>query len=87
MLLIQVIVGLLVGAAYYMVAMVMTVYDGVLSLILQPIMAAIFAAGAVCLCLVLGLPIRLLFWLCSRPHLRILRSSPLNPWLVVVIDK
>jgi SAM-dependent methyltransferase len=36
---------------------------------------------------VLGLPIRCLFWLVSREGLRILRGSPLNPWIVVLVEK
>lgn len=39
----------------YMVAMVLTVYDGLLSMIFQPIMAAIWATVAVVISLVLGL--------------------------------
>lgn len=34
-----------------------------------------------------GLPIRFLFWLVSRESLRFLRSSFLNPWIVVLIEK
>jgi SAM-dependent methyltransferase len=35
----------------------------------------------------LGLPIRLLFWLVSRPRLVALRGSALNPWIVVLIER
>ncbi len=35
----------------------------------------------------LGLPIRSVFWLASRPELRSIRSSPISPWIVVLIDK
>jgi hypothetical protein len=50
-----------------MLAMVMTVYDGILSMIFQPIMGAVFAGVAVALCFVLGLPVRFIrpvheFW-------------------------
>ena len=41
-----------------MIAMVMTVYDGILSLIFQPIMAAIVSAGCVGVCLLIGLIFR-----------------------------
>jgi hypothetical protein len=44
---------------YYMLAMFMTTYDGILSMLFQPIEGAIFAAIAVAVCLLLGLPIRL----------------------------
>ena len=53
-----------------MTAMAMTVYDGPLSLIFQPIMGALFAGAAVLLCLVLGLPIRLVAKL-RRPWQRL----------------
>ena len=55
----QLAVAFLVAWFYYMIAMAMTVYDGALSMIFQPIMGALFAGAAVLLCLVLGLPIRL----------------------------
>lgn len=35
----------------------------------------------------LALPVRFLFWLASRTHFRFLHASPLNPWLVVLIEK
>ncbi len=35
----------------------------------------------------LGLPVRFLFWLASLPGAKPLRSWPLNPWLVVLIEK
>ena len=66
----QLAVAFLVAWFYYMVAMVMTVYDGPLSLIFQPIMGALFAGAAVLLCLVLGLPIRLIAKL-RRPWQRL----------------
>lgn len=33
------------------------------------------------------LPVQFVFWLVSRPAMGFLRGSPLNPWLVVAIDK
>lgn len=35
----------------------------------------------------LSLPVRTMFWLVSRPRLRLLRGSPLNPWIVVLVHK
>jgi hypothetical protein len=60
MIIAQVAVAFAVAWLYYMLAMMMTTYDGILSMILQPIMGAIFAGIAVVLCLLLGLPIRLI---------------------------
>lgn len=37
--------------------------------------------------LLFGLPVRFIFWLVSRESLRFLRSSPLNPWIVVLVEK
>lgn len=37
--------------------------------------------------MVLGLPVRFVFWLVSQPAARWLRASPINPWLVVLITK
>ncbi len=37
--------------------------------------------------LLLGLPVRFLFWMVSREGFRLLRSSPLNPWLIVLVEK
>ena len=58
MIVVQLAVAFLVAWFYYMVAMAMTVYDGALSLIFQPIMGALFAGLVVLLCLACGLPIR-----------------------------
>ena len=63
----QLAVAFAVAWLYYMLAMLMTTYDGILSMIFQPVMGAIFAAIAVALCFVLGLPIRFIrsareFW-------------------------
>src|SRR6266480_1698020 len=58
--LLQTITALLVAWTYYMVGMMMTTYDGFPSLVLQPFMGAIFAFIAVLLCLLIGLPIRLI---------------------------
>lgn len=35
----------------------------------------------------LALPIRLIFWLVSRKSFSFLRSSPVNPWIVVLTEK
>lgn len=35
----------------------------------------------------LGLPIRFVFWLVSRNAFRALRTSPLSPWLIVLIER
>jgi hypothetical protein len=55
----QIIAAMIIGVCYYMLAVAMTVYDGILSMILQPIMGAIFSGIAIILLLILGLPIRL----------------------------
>ena len=34
-----------------------------------------------------GMPVRFVFWLVSRPGLGVLRGSPINPWLVVTMQK
>ena len=34
-----------------------------------------------------GTPVRFVFWLVSRPALSFLRGSPVNPWLVVMLQK
>jgi SAM-dependent methyltransferase len=36
---------------------------------------------------VMALPVRFVFWMVSRPGLRGLRSSFLNPWIVVLVEK
>jgi hypothetical protein len=54
----QIILALVVGVCYYMLAVAMTVYDGIPSMIFQPIMGAIFTGIAILLLLILGLPIR-----------------------------
>jgi len=56
----QILAAFLVGVGYYMLAMGMTVYDGMISLILQPIMGGMFAIIAIIILLVVGLPIRLM---------------------------
>jgi uncharacterized membrane protein YhaH (DUF805 family) len=50
--------GFVLGWVIYMVAMVLTVYDGGLSLIFQPIMAALFSGVFVVAAFVIGLPLR-----------------------------
>jgi len=37
--------------------------------------------------MVFGLPVRFVFWLVSRPGMGFLRGSPVNPWLVVMMQK
>ena len=49
-----------------MVAVVMTVYDGLLSLVFQPLMGLAFSLVAILMLLLLGLPLRI--------------SKPLNAW-------
>jgi len=56
----QIIAAFIVGLCYYMLAMVMTAYDGFISLILQPIMGTIVTLLAIIILLGAGLPIRLL---------------------------
>ncbi len=58
-LLIQIAVALCVGTFYYLIAMAMTVYDGILSLIGQPIMGGLVSLVAILLLLLVGLPLRL----------------------------
>jgi hypothetical protein len=47
-----------VGWVTYMVGMVLTVYDGLPSLVLQPILAALWSGGVVFLSLLVGLLLR-----------------------------
>ena len=49
--------AMILGTVAYMIAMVMTVYDGPLSLIFQPIIAIILAGIAAVVLLVLGSPL------------------------------
>jgi len=56
---VRIIVGFSLGWVSYMVAMVLTVYDGALSLIFQPIMAAVVSGLLVVAALVVGLPLRI----------------------------
>lgn len=56
----QIIAAMIVGVCYYMLAVVMTDYDGILSIIFQPIMGAILSAIAILFLLIIGLPIRLI---------------------------
>jgi hypothetical protein len=56
----QITAALIVGVCYYMLAMAMTVYDGILSLMFQPIMGAIFTLIAIAVMSLVGLPIRLM---------------------------
>jgi hypothetical protein len=51
--------GMVLGWLIYMVAMIFTVYDGALSLIFQPIMAAFFSFAFVLAALIVGLPLRI----------------------------
>ena len=59
-----------VGWVVYMVAMVLTVYDGLLSMIFQPILAALWSGCVVSLSLLLGLVLRI------PPVSRVWRASP-----------
>jgi uncharacterized membrane protein YqgA involved in biofilm formation len=66
-LLAQIIAALLTGTFLYTIAVLMTLYDGPLSLILQPLIGVAFTAAAIAVLLVFGLPLRLsrrlnLFW-------------------------
>jgi hypothetical protein len=56
---VQVLSALVSGTFFYMLAVVMTVYDGILSMIFQPIMGGIFSTIAIVFLLIIGLPIRL----------------------------
>ena len=55
----QTVAAMIIGVCYYMLAVAMTIYDGILSMIFQPIMGAIFTCVAILVLLVVGLPIRL----------------------------
>jgi hypothetical protein len=66
MIIAQLAVAFMVAWFYYMIAMMMTTYDGVLSMIFQPIIGAIFAAVGVAVCFLLGLPIRFIRSMCER---------------------
>jgi uncharacterized membrane protein YhaH (DUF805 family) len=68
--------GFALGWLIYMVAMVLTVYDGVLSLIFQPFMAALFSGVVVGAAFVLGLPLR-------APKIREIWSS-VSWWALLV---
>jgi len=54
----QVASAIVVGTFFYMIAVAMTVYDGILSMIFQPILGVIFSSIASFCLLLLGLPIR-----------------------------
>jgi len=58
-LVLQIVAALIVGVCYYMLAMAMTVYDGVLSLMFQPFVGGILTSIAIAILLVVGLPLRL----------------------------
>jgi len=57
--LLQFLAALFVGVCWYMLAMAMTVFDGILSLILQPFVAVVMTSVAIVPLWILGLPIRL----------------------------
>lgn len=63
MILFQVIPAGVVGVGYYVLAMAMTVYDGFISLLIQPVMGAFITLIAIVLLLIAGLPLRLIGWL------------------------
>lgn len=54
----QFVATLMVGVCYYMLAMAMTVYDGILSLIFQPIVAVVLTTISIGIVGTVGLPIR-----------------------------
>ncbi len=56
---VQLITALIVGVFYYLLAVLMTAYDGLLTLISQPIAGCIYTLIALVLLSVLGLPLRL----------------------------
>lgn len=68
--------GFVLGWFIYMVAMVLTVYDGVLSLIFQPFLAAIFSGVFVAAAFVLGLALRV-------PKVRAIWKS-LGLWVLLI---
>jgi drug/metabolite transporter (DMT)-like permease len=53
------VVAFCLGWTVYMIAMVLTVYDGILSMILQPFMAAVVSGICVVAALMLGLLLRM----------------------------
>jgi hypothetical protein len=55
----QVLCALVAGTFFYMLAVAMTVYDGILSMLFQPIMGGIFSMVAIIFLVIIGLPIRL----------------------------
>lgn len=55
----QISAALVVGVCYYMLAVMMTIFDGVLSLVLQPFVGGILTLVAIAILLVVGLPLRL----------------------------
>mgnify|MGYP001344869355 CR=1 FL=1 len=57
---IQIMSAMALGVMCYMIAVAMTVYDGILSMIFQPIMGGIFSAIAVVALLIVGFPIRVI---------------------------
>jgi hypothetical protein len=68
--------ALLVGVCYYMLAMAMTVCDGILSLIFQPIIAVILTSIAIVIVGIVELPIRLV---------RRLRSWWISHWWISLV--
>jgi len=56
----QTVVAVLVGLFFYMVATVLTLYDGLLSLVFQPVIGGFFSLVVVLGLLVIGLPIRMI---------------------------
>ena len=62
----QITAALIVGVCYYLLAMAMTVYDGILSMMFQPIVGAILTLIAIAVMSLVGLPVRLM--------------RPLNNW-------
>lgn len=71
-------IALMVGWAVYMLAMMVTVYDGFLSMIFQPFVALLFSGMGVLLAWLLG-------WLLKIPWLsRIWQDSPMLPIFLLV---
>jgi hypothetical protein len=65
-----ILLAFVVGWVVYMIAMMMTVYDGILSMILQPFMAVLcsglFVASALLVGLILKIPLISRWWRSSR---------------------
>jgi hypothetical protein len=58
--LLQITGALIVGVCYYMLAATMTLYDGILSMMFQPILGTLFTLLAIAGLSLVGMPIRLM---------------------------